>query len=81
MLIELFLFLFSDYQLISVEIYQLQTSFFDYQNDWVAQQYLPNNLLHANYFAPKGNSKIEARYKATYQKLKQMQSDNLRNNH
>lgn len=53
----------------------------DYQNDWVAQQYLPNNLLHASYFAPKGNSKIEARYKATYQKLKQMQSDNLRNNH
>lgn len=53
----------------------------DYQNDWVAQQYLPNNLLHANYFAPKGNSKVEARYKATYQKLKQMQSDNLRNNH
>ncbi|MCT7880728.1 MAG: recombinase RarA, partial [Lactobacillus crispatus] len=47
----------------------------------VAQQYLPNNLLHASYFAPKGNSKIEARYKATYQKLKQMQSDNLRNNH
>ena len=32
----------------------------DYQNDWVAQQYLPNNLLHASYFAPKGNSKIEA---------------------
>ncbi|KAA8802910.1 replication-associated recombination protein A [Lactobacillus crispatus] len=53
----------------------------DYQNDWVAQQYLPNNLLHASYFAPKGNSKVEARYKATYQKLKQMQSDNLRNNH
>ncbi|WP_061204576.1 replication-associated recombination protein A [Lactobacillus crispatus] len=53
----------------------------DYQNDWVAQQYLPNNLLHASYFAPKGNSKIETRYKATYQKLKQMQSDNLRNNH
>lgn len=33
----------------------------DYQNDWVAQQYLPNNLLHASYFAPKGNSKVEAR--------------------
>ena len=49
----------------------------DYQNDWVAQQYLPNNLLHASYFAPKGNSKIEARYKATYEKLKQMQADKI----
>lgn len=49
----------------------------DYQNDWVAQQYLPDNLRHASYFAPKGNSKIEARYKAIYQKLKQMQADNL----
>lgn len=49
----------------------------DYQNDWVAQQYLPNNLKNANYFTPKGNSKIEARYKAIYQKLKQMQKDNL----
>lgn len=49
----------------------------DYQNDWVAQQYLPNNLKNVSYFAPKGNSKIEARYKAIYQKLKQMQRDNL----
>lgn len=49
----------------------------DYQNDWVAQQYLPNNLKNVSYFAPKGNSKIEARYKAIYQKLRQMQRDNL----
>lgn len=49
----------------------------DYANDWIAQQYLPDNLRHASYFAPKGNSKIEARYKAIYQKLKQMQADNL----
>lgn len=49
----------------------------DYQNDWAAQQYLPNNLKNVSYFAPKGNSKIEARYKAIYQKLRQMQRDNL----
>lgn len=49
----------------------------DYQNDWVAQQYLPNNLLNVNYFSPKGNSKIEERYKLIYQKLKKMQLDKL----
>lgn len=53
----------------------------DYQNDWVAQQYLPDNLTKATYFQPKGNSKIEQRYKAVYQNLKQMQSDNLSNKH
>ena len=29
----------------------------DFENDWVAQQYLPDNLLTASYFTPKGNSK------------------------
>lgn len=52
----------------------------DYQNDWVAQQYLPDNLTKANYFQPKGNSKVEQRYKAIYQKLKQMQTDDLSKN-
>jgi putative ATPase len=52
----------------------------DYQNDWVAQQYLPDNLTKANYFRPKGNSKVEQRYKAIYQKLKQMQTDDLSKN-
>lgn len=49
----------------------------DYDNDWVAQQYLPNNLLNANYFTPKGNSKLEERYKLIYQRLKQMQREKL----
>lgn len=53
----------------------------DFDNDWVAQQYLPNNLLKARYFTPKGNSKIEERYKLIYQKLKKMQDDNLDNRH
>ncbi len=49
----------------------------DFENDWVAQQYLPDNLLNASYFAPKGNSKVEERYKLIYQKLKKMQHENL----
>lgn len=49
----------------------------DFDNDWVAQQYLPDNLLAESYFTPKGNSKIEERYKLIYQKLKKMQRDNL----
>ncbi len=49
----------------------------DFENDWVAQQYLPDNLLNASYFTPKGNSKVEERYKLIYQKLKKMQHENL----
>ena len=49
----------------------------DFENDWVAQQYLPDNLLNSSYFTPKGNSKIEERYKLIYQKLKKMQHENL----
>lgn len=49
----------------------------DYQNDWVPQQYLPNNLTQAEYFTPKGNSKAEERYKVTYQNLKDMQKKGL----
>ena len=53
----------------------------DFENDWVAQQYLPDNLLTASYFTPKGNSKVEERYKLIYQKLKKMQRDNLSKYH
>lgn len=49
----------------------------DFENDWVAQQYLPDNLLNASYFTPKGNSKVEERYKLIYQQLKKMQHENL----
>lgn len=49
----------------------------DYQNDWVPQQYLPNNLTQAEYFTPKGNSKAEERYKVTYKNLKDMQKKGL----
>ena len=53
----------------------------DFENDWVAQQYLPDNLMTASYFTPKGNSKVEERYKLIYQKLKKMQRDNLSKHH
>lgn len=49
----------------------------DFPNDWVAQQYLPDQLMNANYFKPKGNSKIERGFKTNYTNLKKLQRDNL----
>lgn len=49
----------------------------DYPADWIAQQYLPTSLLDANYFTPKGNSKIEETLKNQYYRLKKMQKDGL----
>lgn len=49
----------------------------DFPNDWIAQQYLPNNLLNTHYFKPKGNSKIEKGLLTTYKTLKKMQADGL----
>lgn len=49
----------------------------DYQGDWVAQQYLPDNLKNVSYFKPKGNSKIEDALKRQYLRLKKMQHDGL----
>ena len=49
----------------------------DYPGDWIAQQYLPTSLLDANYFTPKGNSKIEETLKTQYYRLKKMQKDGL----
>ena len=50
----------------------------DYQGDWVAQQYLPDNLKNISYFKPKGNSKIEEAFKRQYLRLKKMQHDGLK---
>ncbi|WEV37775.1 replication-associated recombination protein A [Lactobacillus sp. ESL0677] len=50
-----------------------------YPNDWIAQQYLPDKLVGKQYFAPKGNSKIEKALKEQYQILHQMQEDGLKN--
>ncbi|WEV51904.1 replication-associated recombination protein A [Lactobacillus sp. ESL0731] len=49
-----------------------------YPNDWIAQQYLPDKLVGKQYFAPKGNSKIEKALKEQYQVLHQMQEDGLK---
>lgn len=45
----------------------------DFSNDWVAQQYLPDEIKNVEYFKPKGNSKIEESLKKTYHNLKNMQ--------
>ena len=49
----------------------------DLQGDWIAQQYLPNNLKNVSYFNPKGNSKVEDALKRQYLRLKKMQKDGL----
>lgn len=50
----------------------------DYPNDWIPQQYLPNNLLKAHYFQPKGNSRIEKALKKQYEILRKMQAEGLK---
>lgn len=50
----------------------------NYPNDWVAQQYLPDKLLNASYFTPKGNSKYEIALREQYKKLRQMQQAGLK---
>lgn len=49
----------------------------DFEGDWIAQQYLPNNLSNVSYFNPKGNSKVEDALKRQYLRLKKMQHDGL----
>ncbi|AQN79162.1 recombinase RarA [Leuconostoc garlicum] len=49
----------------------------DYDNDWVPQQYLPNQLQQVTYFQPKGNSKIEQSFQEIYQTLKTQQKKGL----
>ncbi|WP_195330733.1 replication-associated recombination protein A [Leuconostoc lactis] len=49
----------------------------DYDNDWVPQQYLPDQLQQVTYFQPKGNSKIEQSFQEIYQTLKIQQKKGL----
>lgn len=49
----------------------------DYPGDWIAQQYLPNNLMGVQYFNAKGNSKIEKGLKKQYEILRKMQAEGL----
>ncbi|CAK8054786.1 replication-associated recombination protein A [Eupransor demetentiae] len=50
----------------------------DYDNDWVAQQYLPDKLKKKQYFQPKGNSKAEQQLKEVNSSLKKRQQDGLK---
>lgn len=50
----------------------------DYPNDWVAQQYLPDQVKDRTYFKPKENSKFEKAFKHQYETLKKMQQDGLK---
>ncbi|MCF6515782.1 AAA family ATPase [Lactobacillus sp. S2-2] len=52
----------------------------DYKNDWVAQQYLPNNLNKTHYYYPKNNGKIETAFGERYLNLKEAQRRNQNGN-
>lgn len=41
----------------------------DYPNNWVKQQYLPDNIKDRKYFKPKANSKYEQSLKQVYENL------------
>lgn len=49
-----------------------------FANDWIAQQYLPDNLVGTQYFNPKGNAKIESGLKKQYEILHEMQEKGLK---
>ncbi|RRG18842.1 replication-associated recombination protein A [Weissella viridescens] len=50
----------------------------NYQNDWVAQQYLPDPIQNKEYFTADGNSNVEQAYVTQYQKLKSAQKAGLK---
>ena len=45
---------------------------FDYKNNFIDQQYLPDKLKNKKYFKPKNNSKSEEQYKQVYEKIEQL---------
>ena len=47
----------------------------DYPNNWVKQQYLPDNIKDRKYFKPKANSKYERSLKQVYENLEKKQGD------
>lgn len=51
----------------------------NYPNDWIPQQYLPDNLVGTSYFKPKGNSKFEKAFKKQYEILRKLQKNGLNN--
>lgn len=51
----------------------------DYPNDWVAQQYLPDQIMNHRYYYPKSTSKYETHLGHTYMTLKKLQYNQLQN--
>ena len=47
----------------------------DYPNNWVKQQYLPDNIKDRKYFKPKTNSKYERSLKQVYENLEKKQGN------
>lgn len=47
----------------------------DYPNNWVKQQYLPDNIKDRKYFKPKTNSKYEQSLKQVYENLEKKQGN------
>ncbi len=47
----------------------------DYPNNWVKQQYLPDNIKDRKYFKPKANSKYEQSLKQVYENLEKKQGN------
>ncbi|QPC48413.1 replication-associated recombination protein A [Mangrovibacillus cuniculi] len=46
----------------------------NYENGWVAQQYLPTKLKAKQYYQPKNNSKAEQTYASVYEAIKKQQN-------
>lgn len=46
----------------------------NYENGWVAQQYLPTKLKAKQYYQPKNNSKAEQTYASVYEAIKNQQN-------
>lgn len=47
----------------------------DYPNDWVDQQYLPDNLKNKKYYIPKETSQYEKALKTVYDNLEKLKKD------
>ena len=47
----------------------------DYPNNWIKQQYLPDNIKDRKYFKPKANSKYEQSLKQVYENLEKKQGN------
>ena len=47
----------------------------DYPNDWVDQEYLPNNLKNKKYYIPKETSQYEKTLKTVYENIEKLKAN------